>query len=132
MNTKSKAITIRIDAALYSRIMAQRSDNESQTALYTRILLEGINTLEGSGEHQSEPPNNTETELEALKLSVQVLSDQLERQSEQLRAAMDQNTRLTQALQNEQTLTLQGITQIKQLEEAKPKRRSFTQWLKGE
>lgn len=145
MSTKTRAVTMRMNTALYNRVMAQRSDDESQTALYNRVLTAGLDVLEGDSEHGISADKTIE--LEALRLSVQVLTDQLERQSEQLTrqsqqltAALDQNAELTEALRSEQetakaSLTLQGMAQQKQLEETTepPKKRGrIRRWFRGE
>ena len=121
-------LTLRIRQALADRADALAYEGEKKAALYNRIIEAGLEALEGEpnptdeGEPTPSASGSQKSERDALRLAVETLSKQLERQGEQLTAALDQNAALTDALKREQetaqaSLTLQGISQAKQLEE---------------
>lgn len=128
--------TIRLNAETADRIEAIRGDDETATAVYSRVIEAGLDALEGKASQSLEADKGGETE--ALRLAVKALTDQLDRQGEQLTAAMDHNAELTAALHKEQetaqaALTLQGIEQTKRLEEPAEggKRRSLWARIRG-
>lgn len=118
--------SFRLDEELVSSVSELRQPQESNTALYSRIISAGVISLQGAAEQPldaaSEPQaadtdSNLRELVDALQEHNATLKEQLQRKDEQLSRALDQNSDLTGALKGAQQL--HGISEIKQLGDAR-------------
>lgn len=109
--------SIRIDAGLAGRVSALRDGDESDAATYSRVILAGVETLEGrpveEDEAQVAPPSGDGV-AEALRDHLETLKAQLSAATAQLATKDEQIAALTRL--TEQAQTLHALESAKALE----------------
>lgn len=86
-----RAFTFRFDDELAARVDALRKDDETNTALYSRVLAAGVESIESQGAKADDDGEASEGDsglIYALNRHIEQLTAELENKNSQLSAAL--------------------------------------------